>query len=220
MTEKTEAKIQETLEDYIDNPQKLGELSRLIRQAVESETYENQVLEFHQTFNQIINERPCFPPHELLATRLSYILEESSELAEACGHNVLSAWQRMLFKESQRIHNMAEEKRENLEPNLKEALDALCDLQYFLSGTAIVMGFHKIIPSAFRDVHESNMSKVCETKEISEATQKKYLEENIPTRIEAKMLRGKEQYLILRDKDGKVLKSIEYQPVELSKYVI
>lgn len=41
-----------------------------------------------------------------------------------------------------------------------ERLDALIDLQYFLDGTLIAYGMHKIKDEAFLEVHRSNMSKL------------------------------------------------------------
>ena len=43
---------------------------------------------------------------------------------------------------------------------LHEQLDALCDLLYVVYGTAITMGFRRVLDDAFVRVHNSNMTKV------------------------------------------------------------
>lgn len=56
---------------------------------------------------------------------------------------------------------MAEELQEFFDAaNDVEALDALCDLQYFLDGTFHAYGWDKIKDAAMAEVHRSNISKL------------------------------------------------------------
>lgn len=66
-------------------------------------------------------------------------------------------------------------------------LKELCDLQYVLDGTFLALGFAKYKDAAMLEVHRSNMSKLDKD--------------------------GKPIYR----KDGKVLKSVEYSPADMSK---
>lgn len=67
-------------------------------------------------------------------------------------------------------------------------LDALCDLQYVLDGTYLALGMASIKDVAMAEVHRSNMSKL-----------------------------GDDGKPILR-KDGKILKSENYSPPNLSQF--
>lgn len=112
--------------------------------------YEEQVAEFHKAFGVREDEpwedhpavemfaeeiammatsmRACGTPASL---RLSLILEETGELAEAAaGRDRLGM------------------------------LDALCDLMYVVAGTVLMFGFGRVFPAAFAEVHRSNMSKM------------------------------------------------------------
>lgn len=218
MRQKLEARLHEILEKVVDN-QLLPEIVDRIVVAVNAETDENKVLEFHQTFNQPIGEKPGFPNEQLIMNRLKWELEEMSEFAKACGHPVYGGWQRLLFKESQDVHKDAEKNREKLVPNLKEAFDGWLDSKYFLAGRGIVMGFLKIGPNGFADVHDSNMTKACTSIEETELTRRKYADEGIEIYSQTKTINGMQVWPVFRKGDHKVLKSINYQPVELAKYV-
>lgn len=50
----------------------------------------------------------------------------------------------------------------NMDRDLVEILDALCDLQYFLNGMIVIHGLQDIFDEAFSIVHDSNMSKLGE----------------------------------------------------------
>ncbi len=219
MRQQLEAKLHEILEKVVDN-QLLPEVVDKIVAAMDAETDEAKVLEFHQTFNQPIGEKPWFPNEQLILNRLKWELEEMSEFAAACGHPVYGGWQRLVFKESQDVHYDAEKRREKLVPNLKEAFDGWLDSKYFLAGRGIVMGFHKVGANGFADVHDSNMSKACNSLEEAEETVQKYASEGVKVYITPKRLgEYKDLWPVFREGDNKVLKSINYHPVELAKYV-
>ena len=46
-----------------------------------------------------------------------------------------------------------------------EALDALGDIDYVMNGTVLELGMGKVFDLACNEIHRSNMSKVCKTKE-------------------------------------------------------
>lgn len=219
MRNKLEARIHEIMEAIDDSPSRITDVVDQIMAAIEADSDEGKVLEFHKTFEQVINETPIFPPQELIMARLSFELEEMTEFVKACGHLVYGAWQRLLFKESQEVHYDAEKNREKLVPNLKEAFDGWLDSKYFVAGRGWVMGFCNIGPDGFADVHDSNMSKACRTYGEAVETQNKYKTEGVETEIKTKTIGPDTKYLILRKSDKKVLKSINYHPVKLDKYI-
>ena len=116
------------------------------------------------------------------------------------------------------IREELEELREAFNANDKvEILDALCDLRYVLDGSILEFGMQDVFNEAFNDVHESNMSKECENHDIALRTSYFYeRERDILTKIET-TTNGK--YKVVTLMNGKVLKSIEYKPVDLTKYV-
>lgn len=121
---------------------------------------------------------------------------------------------------SLRVKLSAEEQREWLDAfhpekdgqvfiNQVEALDALCDRLYILLGDVHALGFGFIFPTAFRRVHESNMSKLWTTEE-------KNLAETQATNLqfEAADVSGDRRWLC-RNQIGKVMKSPSYTEAAL-----
>ena len=97
--------------------------------------------------------------------------------------------------------------------DLIEVADALADIQYVLSGAVLEFGMGGIFKSLFDEVQRSNMSKACTTLEEAEQTRAHYLEtkgtESLIENVDG-------QWLVYREEDRKVLKSIRYSPANLS----
>jgi len=64
-------------------------------------------------------------------------------------------------------------------------------------------------------VHESNMSKFCNDVKTADRTQKFYNKQGIDTYIEPR----EKKFVVYREGDGKVLKSVDYYPVYLDDLV-
>jgi len=144
-----------------------------------------QVAEFHKTFNHPIEPRPIIPSEQRCKLRVSLLAEELKELETAI-----------------------EDK------NLVEIADALCDLQYVLSGAILEFGFGNKFKNLFDEVQRSNMSKACRSKEEAEATIAHYKsKENVDSYF--KEIDG--LFLVFRSTDNKTLKSIKYSPADLKK---
>ena len=147
----------------------------------------NQVAEFHKTFKHPVIEKPAIPSRKRCDLRVALIREELDELAAAIQDN-----------------------------DLIEIADALCDIQYVLSGAVLEFGLGEKFRDLFDEVQRSNMSKSCATKEEAEATVKHYKE-----------IRGidcfyKEidgHFLVYRKGDNKTLKSINYSPADLKSII-
>ena len=96
----------------------------------------NQVARFHQTFQHPILNEPEIPSKQRCDLRVSLIDEELQELKEAIA-----------------------------EKDMVEIADALCDIQYVLSGAILEFGLGEKFPALFNEVQRSNMSKACESEE-------------------------------------------------------
>ncbi|MBP6411337.1 MAG: nucleoside triphosphate pyrophosphohydrolase family protein, partial [Pseudarcicella sp.] len=89
----------------------------------------NQVAEFHKTFKAPILNSPTIPNQQRCELRVSLLAEELKELQEAIAQN-----------------------------DLVEIADALCDLQYVLSGAVLEFGLGDKFVELFNEVQRSNMS--------------------------------------------------------------
>lgn len=173
-----------------------------------------QVKEFHRLFQpETITEEILHITPEVTALRLKLIFEELHELACAMGagnifsrfvHLSLSGMQNKAVREQKDVYNT------------KEILDALCDLRYVVDGTAVVTGLDKVYELGIREVHRSNMSKACNTHEEALATKKKYEDEWKEFTFYIHPVGDK--FVVYRN-DRKVMKSINYSPANLSKFV-
>ena len=141
------------------------------------------VAEFHQTFQHPILENPQIPSKARTDLRVSLIAEELQELQEAINNN-----------------------------DLVEVADALCDIQYVLSGAILEFGLKDVFSDLFDEVQRSNMSKACKTVEEAEKTRQHYLDKD-GTESYYKEVDG--LFLVFRKSDDKTLKSINYSPANL-----
>ncbi len=147
----------------------------------------NQVAAFHRTFKHPVLEKPQIPSPERCALRVSLIAEELKELEQAIA-----------------------------DQDLVEVADALCDIQYVLSGAVLEFGLGDKFKALFEEVQRSNMSKACDTVEEAEATVEYYSKER-DTPCHYVEQDGK--FLVYRDGDKKTLKSINYSPADLKKII-
>lgn len=114
-----------------------------------------------------------------------------------------------------RINLLEEELKELQEAiaagDLVEVADAFCDLQYVLSGAILEFGLAEKFHELFGEVQRSNMSKTCESLEVAQKTKEHYEAKDQPARIVEK----DDCYLVYRESDGKVLKSVNYSPANI-----
>ena len=142
----------------------------------------NQVAEFHKTFNAPILEKPQIPSKERCELRVSLLQEELNELQQAIGDN-----------------------------DLVEIADALCDLQYVLSGAVLEFGLGEKFPALFNEVQRSNMSKACSNQQEADETIAFYKEKG----EEAFSEKSGDKINVHRKSDHKVLKNKYYSPADL-----
>lgn len=144
------------------------------------------VAEFHKTFQHPILETPQIPSEARCKLRVSLIAEELKELEEAIAAK-----------------------------DLVEVADALCDIQYVLSGAILEFGMKDKFNTLFEEVQRSNMSKACKTEAEAIATQEHYRAKGVESYY--KEIDGK--FLVYRQGDDKTLKSVNYSPADLKSII-
>ena len=143
----------------------------------------NQVAEFHRTFRHPIEPQPIIPDERRCRLRVALLAEELRELQQAID-----------------------------DQDIVEIADALCDLQYVLSGAVLEFGLGPKFRALFDEVQRSNMSKTCKTREEAEATMRHYKE----TRgFDSYVVESEGVFLVYRSDDNKTLKSVNYSPADL-----
>lgn len=142
---------------------------------------------FMKAFTQPVLDVPTIPSDDRCELRVKLIQEELNELSDA-------------------IKNK----------DIVLVADALCDLQYVLSGAVHEFGLGERFAGLFDDVHSSNMSKICSSYEEATETLKDYTSKGIE--VYSERLEG-DTYIIKRKEDNKVLKNLYYTPASLEKLV-
>lgn len=146
----------------------------------------NQVAEFHRTFKHPILSSPTIPDENRCKLRVALIAEELKELEVAI-----------------------------LNKDIVEVADALCDIQYVLSGAILEFGLGEKFKALFDEVQRSNMSKACLTEEEAIKTVEFYKQKD-GTECYYKHEDGK--WLVYRKQDNKTIKSINYSPADLEQF--
>lgn len=141
-----------------------------------------QVAQFHDTFQAPVLDTPQLPDAKRCQLRVALLAEELDELREAIAENDIVA-----------------------------VADALCDLQYVLSGAVLEFGLGGSFKALFDEVQRSNMSKACLTEAEAQATVADYTAKGFPCHYVAQ----DDRFLVFRDADRKTLKSVGYSPADL-----
>jgi len=144
--------------------------------------YIKLVEEFHKTFGAPILENPEIPSKERCNLRVKLIQEELDEMKEA-------------------IEN----------EDVIEIADSLGDLMVVLCGSILEFGMGNKFNDIFENIHNSNMSKACDSEREALETLLFYKHKD-GTEGYYKEVEGK--WLVYRD-DDKILKSINYSPANL-----
>ena len=144
------------------------------------------VAEFHKTFQHPILDTPSIPAAARCNLRVALIAEELKELEEAIANK-----------------------------DLVEIADALCDIQYVLSGAVLEFGLKDKFNALFEEVQRSNMSKACKNEDEAIATQEHYKAKGVESYY--KQVDG--LYLVFREGDHKTLKSVNYSPADLKSII-
>lgn len=141
--------------------------------------------DFHRTFKHPILTQPAIPDENRCKLRVALIAEELKELEVAI-----------------------------LNKDIVEVADALCDIQYVLSGAILEFGLGDKFKALFEEVQRSNMSKACDTEEEARETVAHYLKKD---GTECYYVHEEGKWLVYRKSDNKTIKSIKYSPADLEK---
>jgi predicted HAD superfamily Cof-like phosphohydrolase len=177
------------------------------------DNYINKVAEFMTTAGQPVHEAPIIMPEDRARLRIALIFEELREYAEASGQ--IYYFDELCEKWLANSHNMTQVHPHPTRVDPVEQLDALCDMQYVLSGAVIENGFKNVFDEAFDEVQRSNMSKFCKDEDEAIQTVASYTNQNIETYYE----KVDNLYVIRRTEDHKILKSINYSPADLKRFI-
>jgi predicted HAD superfamily Cof-like phosphohydrolase len=104
-----------------------------------------------------------------------------------------------------------------LEKDLVGIADALCDIQYVLSGAILEFGLGDKFKSLFDEVQRSNMSKACNSEEEANQTIQFYKEKD---GTDCYYMKEGNKWLVYRKADNKTIKSINYSPANLDKILM
>jgi len=106
--------------------------------------------------------------------------------------------------------------------DVKEIVKQLVPVHKYLYDWAYLFGFN--LNETFALVHDSNMSKLAETEEVAQQTVTWYREnetryDSPAYRLSPIKVNNEDRWIIFNSSTGKVLKSINYHAVDLSKYI-
>lgn len=143
------------------------------------------VADFHETFKHPIQSHPGIPSEDRCRLRVALIAEELKEFEEAIR-----------------------------DKDIVEVADALCDIQYVLSGAILEFGLGEKFKDLFEEVQRSNMSKACSSEEEARQTVAHYIKKD---GTECYYKQAGEKWLVYRKTDNKTIKSVGYSPANLKK---
>lgn len=96
-----------------------------------------------------------------------------------------------------------------------EILDALVDIMFLTFGTVIAHGMQGVFEQAWNRVVENNMSKEIKHKQLAIDSIQFYEDAGVSVHMEP----TDEGYLLIRDHDGKIMKPVGFEPVNLKDLV-
>ena len=141
------------------------------------------VAEFHRTFKHPVLATPAIPDDRRCRLRVELIAEELREFEEAIK-----------------------------EKDMVAIADALCDIQYVLSGAVLEFGLGDQFKALFEEVQRSNMSKACHSEAEAMATVEHYRKKD---GTDCYYRKEGAVWLVYRTSDNKTIKSIGYSPAHL-----
>jgi predicted HAD superfamily Cof-like phosphohydrolase len=141
------------------------------------------VAEFHRLFKHPVLSQPAIPESKRCDLRVELIAEELKEFEEAIK-----------------------------EKDIVAIADALCDLQYVLSGAVLEFGLGEKFNALFKEVQRSNMSKACSSENEALETVRFYRDKD---GTECYYLKEGDKWLVYRKSDNKTIKSIGYSHADL-----
>jgi predicted HAD superfamily Cof-like phosphohydrolase len=174
----------------------------------------SKVEEFMKLFNQPVNNNPYdHVDKKLLTLRFRLMLEELIEFGHAAGIQL------NMFEEFKKEYAKIEafcQKHDNTPIDSIAMLDAMVDLRYVADGTILSTGLQHMFDDAFNVVHNSNLSKICNSVEERDRTIQYYKEQNVAIYFKQIEHNDKTKFIIYRESDHKVLKNIDYKQADFT----
>lgn len=160
--------------------------------------FQEQVKEFHETFDVPIHDKPlCSIAKDRALLRARLIFEEAKETIEGMGCYVGNDL-------VTRVQTVGID--DEMSFDMVEVADGLADLIYVVMGAALEFGID--LGQVFKEVHRSNMSKAWSTEEV---------EKGLPEGVSAHEIEGLFPMWCVKREDGKILKSPSYSPANIRK---
>lgn len=169
-----------------------------------------KVMEFHENFNHPINDQQNHIDLKTRQLRIKLLFEELQELAEAS-----DVRQTFVTLCENRSGGYGDDYVDGDNVDKKEELDALCDIQYVLSGAILSLGFQNQFDDAFSEVHSSNMSKMCNSNKEALDTVEHYKLKGVESHIVSKG----DKFIVMRKDDNKILKNVYYKEASLNQFI-
>lgn len=178
--------------------------------------YINKVKEFHESFDHPINDFKNPIDLKTRQLRVKLLFEELEELASAS--DVSGTFTDLCLGVLDKASAIMEQDGDVVDGdnvNKKEEIDALCDIQYVLSGAVLSLGYQDVFDDAFDEVQRSNMSKMCKDLDEVEKTKKYYEERG----FESHHVEKGDSFIVLRKGDNKILKNVNYSEADLYQFI-
>jgi predicted HAD superfamily Cof-like phosphohydrolase len=195
---------------------------------------QSQVKNWMKTFGQEVASKPCIPSLEVRKLRAKLILEECLETIEALGFLVVKGQssKEVLTLQSYEIDETDIRKPypKTIEPNLDKIADGCEDLKVVTEGTLVACGLinktettdYQVDP-LFNEVMRSNNSKMWTFDEIRKAefilAQEYDLQKGWDQTGTAFCEEISKDKWLVKNKDGKILKSPSYSPPNLAPII-
>lgn len=168
--------------------------------------YIEKVREFHQTFEHPVGNLEQPEPLKTRQLRLKLLFEELVELAEAS--DCMDTLGQLCENQVNRMASAEGGYVDGDNVDKVEELDALCDIQYVLSGKILTSGLHEVFDRNFERVHMNNMAKAHHSKTHALETVRYHGLKNY------EIIHKGEHWLLLNS-DGKLIKPHDHKKVKL-----
>lgn len=157
----------------------------------------DKIIQFHQTFSH-----PC--PKKID----NNILTSNTDLVNL-----------RLSLIDEEVNELKQAVKDN---NITEVIDALTDILYVVYGAGAAFGIN--LDYSYDIVHNSNMSKLCSSKDEAIETVKSYEEKYLAGDLRYdtpsyKLAPDQKHYIIYNQSTGKILKSINYTQADFSQMI-
>lgn len=188
------------------------QLSNILISKVET-TNQDLVTEFNETFKAEKETTNIVEDFKFKELRIALVQEELLELAFALGYPRQDVYA-LFIKQLEKVYSNSPF-IDNGERTV-EVFDAVLDLLVVTYGIPDIFNMASAVPEGMKEVHNSNMSKLCNNIDEVKLTVEKYREEGIEL-VSEETPKG---YVVKNRDTGKILKSILFKKPNLKNILI